>query len=124
MTTSNLNALGDFMYRLLVLFLSVSFCAPALAAVDCSAKGDELMAAMMAVVESDAMEGATTAEECVSEAKEFRDSVDKLRDLNGQLKGCDNALNDKQMQVIDNIVTETEQAIAGCAEVAAEKAKR
>jgi hypothetical protein len=122
--SSNLHTPGDFMHRLLVLCLAVSFGAPALAAVDCGAIGDKLMAAMLDVVESDAMVGAKTAEECVSEAKEFRDSVDKLRDLNGQLNGCDNALDDKQIGVIDNVVAETEQAIAGCAEVAAEKAKR
>jgi len=79
---------------------------------------------MKAVVESDALENAQTAEACVSEAKKFRDDVAKLREINAKLEGCPNALDDAQMQVIDGIVAETEESIAGCAEVADDKAAR
>jgi hypothetical protein len=110
------------MHRTLALCLLLAMSAPALAAQNCDAGGDDLMAAMQAVVDSNALENAETAEECVTEANEFRAAVDKVRTINGKLKGCPTALTDDQMQVVDNIVTETEGAIAACAEVAAAKA--
>ncbi|MEO8419774.1 MAG: hypothetical protein ABI457_01145 [Hyphomicrobium sp.] len=79
---------------------------------------------MQAVVDSDAMENAQTAEACVLEAQKFRDDVAKLRDLNRKLEGCANALTDAHMQVIDGVVADVEESIKGCAEVAAAKAAR
>ncbi|MBC7830535.1 MAG: hypothetical protein H7Y62_00765 [Hyphomicrobium sp.] len=111
------------MHRLFALFL-IALSGPAVAATNCSSTGDELLAAMKAVVESDALENATTAEACVSEAKEFRDDVAKLREINRRLEGCPNALDEAQMQVIDGVVADTEESMAGCAEVAAQKAAR
>ena len=110
------------MHRTLALCLILAISAPAFAAQNCDARFDDLMAAMQIVVDSKALENAETAEQCVTEANEFRAAVDKVRTINGSLKGCPTTLTDDQMKVIDNIVTETEGAIAACAEVAAAKA--
>ena len=112
------------MQRLLALCIVATISWPALAASNCSTAGDELLSAMQAVVNSDAMENAQTAEACVLEAQKFRDDVAKLRDLNRKLEGCPNALTDAHMQVIDGVVADVEELIKGCAEVAAAKAAR
>ncbi len=112
------------MHRTFALCLLLVMSPPAFAAQNCDSGSDDLMAAMRAVVASNALENAETAEQCVTEANEFRAAVDKVRTINGKLKGCPTALTDDQMAVVDNIVTETEGAIASCAEVAAAKAAK